>query len=925
MTIKNQGQNVSAEIDVTTLFDIEITPVDAIETGAEITSVKLTRKDFHDNVTGAGRYANDPHPGYVDLMDIFYTQQEVNDKIKIHLVLYDSFEDLPEDEHNRSDGQANYIYLVPYEDPEGLKEGIYKEYVWVEIKNSDKYRSTESNHNDMVVEEERNGETVEVHYNYETIGSTEIDLNPIRNRLTALETLTTTHTNQITNLTNNKADKEQANANAFVITNGSKMITTETKAGNIDIDGKLYNGSALDKSKILFSDASTGAIKGVNTLESSLITNPNALTNISASLLANSTQAAINSAIDDKFNTLYVTTLPQYLLINDIKSQIWGTDGFVTAQAAESDNVLKNLKLGDYIYHYVHENFSNDGLVNEDDLEAARDSYVMYATAVDVCNHTSLRNEATEDKTFENILHRYNSIEDALLEFINEVDKDNAYIIVLDDVGIFSYTPDRNSQEQISGTVHIMQPDLTTAIPVSVSDLTNDAGFLTVVDMADYLKDIDIVDNLSSTLADKPLSANQGRVLSASIATLTSQLNTSDFITASQVANNYVPKTDIKNNLTDGGTDKVLSAEQGKWLKNNKVETAGTGLTKANDGITLNHTDSITASGVNYEFKKIKYNSTGHITSVANVTADDLLDPNGGNYTHIGSAANESQQTINSRINAALGGHQHDTDEIFDSNAYSNIGSSMSDSQATINSKINFELGNKSDAGHEHDTDEITSDTAYANIGSSANDSQKDINGKINTALGNKSNTGHGHDTGDITDDTAYNYIGSSANDTQATINSKINTAIGTHNHDSVYVKQSTGPAAVTRRTLGNTPDNTNDVNGEVCFIKLNKQVICDFFFYYTVPAHDNGTARAAFIINVPNEYLPSDIYRNENYYSYPITTQISDSAVSSLRTAELRVQYVVENNEPWWKIYSISKHEREMIHARGQLTWFTD
>lgn len=349
MTIKSQGQNVSAEIDVTTLFDIEILPVDAIETGAEITSVKLTRRDFHDSIDGTGRYNNDPHPRYVDLMDIFYTEREINEKIKMHVVLYEDYEHLPQTNAKISDGKDNYIYLVPFTDTEDVKEGIYKEYIWAQITDSTKYRGGEAHHNDNIV----NG----IHYNYEAIGSTEIDLEWVRTHLDALDDITDAHEQSIIDLNTNKADKLQTNANAFVTTGNDKKITSRAKIGNIDIDGKLYTGSAVDKSKILTSDSSTGIIKGVENLSSLLIINSTALTNIDNSLSAGSTQSDINAKINNKFNTLYNTTLTNYLLKSEIKDEIWGTQNSGFRKLQDQDHTTT--KLGDYIYSHLYNNFTD--------------------------------------------------------------------------------------------------------------------------------------------------------------------------------------------------------------------------------------------------------------------------------------------------------------------------------------------------------------------------------------------------------------------------------------------------------------------------------------------------------------------------------------------------------------------------------------
>ena len=52
-----------------------------------------------------------------------------------------------------------------------------------------------------------------------------------------------------------------------------------------------------------------------------------------------------------------------------------------------------------------------------------------------------------------------------------------------------------------------------------------------------------------------------------------------------------------------------------------KIDTAGTGLSK--NGTTLNHSNSVTAQNSEV-FKKFKYDATGHITGVSDVTSSDL-------------------------------------------------------------------------------------------------------------------------------------------------------------------------------------------------------------------------------------------------------------------------------------------------------------
>ena len=177
MTIKHQNKNISAEIDITQLFDIEVE-----QDYGEITAVKLTRRDFY----------NDESKTTYDLMDYFYTEQEIDNFVKVHLVVYDSFSQLPQN-NGISAGKSNYIYLIPDVNSEGIREGIYKEYVWVKIKDSSKYRTNETDHNDYILDED--------HYNYEMLGSTEMDLSQIRRDIANLQSDKLDKTKVIDNLT----------------------------------------------------------------------------------------------------------------------------------------------------------------------------------------------------------------------------------------------------------------------------------------------------------------------------------------------------------------------------------------------------------------------------------------------------------------------------------------------------------------------------------------------------------------------------------------------------------------------------------------------------------------------------------------------------------------------------------------------------
>lgn len=89
----------------------------------------------------------------------------------------------------------------------------------------------------------------------------------------------------------------------------------------------------------------------------------------------------------------------------------------------------------------------------------------------------------------------------------------------------------------------------------------------------------------------------------------------------------YINVKDLFNEYTADGSTLTLSNGQFSVKAslittiNNKVDTAGAGLTK--DGTTLKHSNAVTAQ-TSTALKKIKYDTEGHITGTATVTASDI-------------------------------------------------------------------------------------------------------------------------------------------------------------------------------------------------------------------------------------------------------------------------------------------------------------
>jgi hypothetical protein len=121
------------------------------------------------------------------------------------------------------------------------------------------------------------------------------------------------------------------------------------------------------------------------------------------------------------------------------------------------------------------------------------------------------------------------------------------------------------------------------------SDATKAAGIAWTVELVPTAKTIqdidstkvnvaDIVDNLTSTDTNKPLSANQGKVLQ----------------------DGKVATASIVNDLTSGGTTVPLSAEQGKVLQDGKVAKAGDTMTGTLTATKLIPSGNVTAGNGMY-------------------------------------------------------------------------------------------------------------------------------------------------------------------------------------------------------------------------------------------------------------------------------------------------------------------------------------
>lgn len=301
------------------------------------------------------------------IQENYYDKTEVDNKIKLHFYVWTTTTPptVAQVKALVTNGTIpsfdNYIFLVPYgtnyntdDSDETFQEGLYREFVYV------KKGNTES---------------------MEEVGSVKLDLTPylkIINLDSELTKLSTTENSGYKALVDQvaqnktditkKVDKAQSNANHFVITNGSKNIATQEKIGNIKIDGALYSSSTKQKDKILKTNSSTGVIEGTDYLTTAKIRSASNLTGQITATANTTTQDNINSSINNKLQTLN-NNFSNYLKIEDIKTQIWGTvENRMVAKQNQTSSPINTYKLGDFIDYLLYDSGDFYTAENVDDI-----------------------------------------------------------------------------------------------------------------------------------------------------------------------------------------------------------------------------------------------------------------------------------------------------------------------------------------------------------------------------------------------------------------------------------------------------------------------------------------------------------------------------------------------------------------------------
>jgi hypothetical protein len=103
-------------------------------------------------------------------------------------------------------------------------------------------------------------------------------------------------------------------------------------------------------------------------------------------------------------------------------------------------------------------------------------------------------------------------------------------------------------------------------IPTKISDLTNDSDFIETSSTSGLIKNDGTIDT-SAYITSSALSTYVQKSSTSGLIKNDGSIDTSSYLTTGTASSTYIPKTDIVDNLTTNDNTKVLSAKQGKVLK----------------------------------------------------------------------------------------------------------------------------------------------------------------------------------------------------------------------------------------------------------------------------------------------------------------------------------------------------------------------
>ena len=249
MTIKQLDTNISAE-NVTQLFDIFV----HTDNNDNITSIELTRRNF---------YTDEPAESF-DLMNYFYTEQEIDDRVKIYIDIYQSYNELPRQ------GKTNHIYLIPFSSPTDTREGIYKEYVWTSENKYEAVGSTEVDLTDMQLKSNistflpsSDANLSDSKYPSEKLLKTLLNLKVDKVQGYGLSK------NDFTNEYKSKLDNIEAEANKTIVDstlNGNSINPVQNKVVTTELNKKVDKVQGYGLSKNDFTDAYKNKVDNISTV-----------------------------------------------------------------------------------------------------------------------------------------------------------------------------------------------------------------------------------------------------------------------------------------------------------------------------------------------------------------------------------------------------------------------------------------------------------------------------------------------------------------------------------------------------------------------------------------------------------------------------------------------------------------------------------
>ena len=295
------------------------------------------------------------------------------------------------------------------------------------------------------------------------------------------------------------------------------------------------------------------------------------------------------------------------------------------------------------------------------------------------------------------------------------------------------------------------------SIPSKTSDLANDSGFLT-----------------SSSLPTKvsDLQNDTGFITSSALPTKTSDLTndgdgTNAFLTQHQSLVDYVQKSSTSGLLKNDGSVMTGGTGSSNYAIGNHIHgviTNDGGI--ANTPVTIASDDKIVITDTSNSHK---------IRRVDTILASHLQDSNA--HSNIGSSANDTQASINTNIDIALG---NKVSKSSTTGLLKNDGAVDTTSYSTFSGSYN-DLSNKpsipSSSSDLSDGSNLVKKSSTTGL--LKNDGSIDTNTYLtqHQSLTDYVQKSNGANT--MTDSSAYSTIGTSANATQKQINNAINTKIG--------------------------------------------------------------------------------------------------------------------------------------------------